>query len=174
MHRFSDRRRHNLASQKCGRGWTDDATSPDGAGVASTARRWFPPVSDVTARPEDWIRIGAAAAALGVSVDTLRRWERDGRIQFERRGQQRYLRADELAALLRERAREGRSSARNRPQGIVLNVRRDGVMAQIDMACGPYRIVSLMSREAADDLGIKPGDQAVALIKSTTVVVEKR
>jgi molybdopterin-binding protein len=47
-------------------------------------------------------------------------------------------------------------------------------MAQIDMACGPYRIVSLMSREACDDLGLKPGDQAVALIKSTTVVVEKR
>jgi molybdopterin-binding protein len=131
-------------------------------------------VSEVTGRPEDWIRIGAAAAALGVSVDTLRRWERDGRIAFERRGQQRYLRADALANLLRERAREGRSSARNRLQGIVLGVRRDGVMAQIDMACGPYRIVSLMSREAADDLGIKPGDQAVALIKSTTVVVEKR
>ena len=57
---------------------------------------------------------------------------------------------------------------------LVNPVVRDGVMAQIDMACGPYRIVSLMSREAADDLGIKPGDQAVALIKSTTVVVEKR
>jgi molybdopterin-binding protein len=132
-------------------------------------------VSEVIERPEDWIRIGAAAAALGVSVDTLRRWERDGRILFERRGQQRYLRAGALATLLRERARDGRSSsARNRLQGIVLGVRRDGVMAQIDMACGPYRIVSLMSREAADDLGIKAGDQAVALIKSTTVVVEKR
>ena len=106
-------------------------------------------MSEVIERPEDWIRIGAAAAALGVSVDTLRRWERDGRILFERRGQQRYLRANELANLLRERAREGRSSARNRLQGIVLGVRRDGVMAQIDMACGPYRIVSLMSREAA-------------------------
>src|ERR1700709_1752247 len=113
-------------------------------------------VSEVTGRPEDWIRIGAAAAALGGTRE------------------QRYLRADALAALLRERAREGRSSARNRLQGIVLGVRRDGVMAQIDMACGPYRVVSLMSREAADDLGIKPGDQAVALIKSTTVVVEKR
>jgi molybdopterin-binding protein len=125
-------------------------------------------------RPEDWIRIGAAAAALGVSVDTLRRWERDGRINFERRGQQRYLRAEELAQLLRDRGREGRSSARNRLQGIVLGVRRDGVMAQIDLACGPYRVVSLMSREAADDLELKPGDQAVAVIKSTTVVVEKR
>jgi molybdopterin-binding protein len=131
-------------------------------------------MTDISTRPEDWIRIGAAAAALGVSVDTLRRWERDGRIVFERRGQQRYLRAEELAKLLRERGREGRSSARNRLQGIVLGVRRDGVMAQIDLACGPYRVVSLMSREAADDLDLKPGDQATAVIKSTTVVVEKR
>jgi molybdopterin-binding protein len=131
-------------------------------------------MTDITTRPEDWIRIGAAAAALGVSVDTLRRWERDGRIVFERRGQQRYLRAEELAKLLRERGREGRSSARNRLHGIVLGVRRDGVMAQIDLACGPYRVVSLMSREAADDLDLKPGDQATAVIKSTTVVVEKR
>jgi molybdopterin-binding protein len=131
-------------------------------------------MSDIITRPEDWIRIGAAAAALGVSVDTLRRWERDGRIVFERRGQQRYLRADELAKLLRDRGREGRSSARNRLQGIVLGVQRDGVMAQIDLACGPYRVVSLMSREAADDLDLKPGDQAIAVIKSTTVVVEKR
>jgi molybdopterin-binding protein len=129
---------------------------------------------DDTAHTEEWIRIGAAAAALGVSVDTLRRWERDGRIVFERRGQQRYLKADELARLLRDRAREGRSSARNRLQGVVLAVQRDGIMAQIDMACGPYRIVSLMSREAADDLDLKPGDQASAVIKSTTVVVEKR
>ena len=123
---------------------------------------------------DDGIRIGVAAQALGVSVDTLRRWERDGRIQFERRGQQRYLKASILADLLRERGRDGRSSARNRLAGIVLNVQRDGVMAQIDLACGPYRIVSLMSREAADDLDLKPGDQATAVIKSTTVVVEKR
>lgn len=123
---------------------------------------------------EDQIRIGAAAAALGVSVDTLRRWERDGRVTFERRGQQRYMRANDLAALLRERGRDGRSSARNRLTGVVLGVHRDGVMAQVEMACGPYRIVSLMSREACDDLDLKPGDAATAVIKSTTVVVEKR
>jgi molybdopterin-binding protein len=129
---------------------------------------------DQVVRQEDWIRIGSAAAALGVSVDTLRRWERDGRITFERRGQQRYLHADELAGLLRERARDGRSSAGNRLQGIVLGVQRDGVMAQVDMACGPFRIVSVMSREACDDLGLKPGDQAIATIKSTMVSVERR
>jgi molybdopterin-binding protein len=129
---------------------------------------------DQVVRQEDWIRIGAAAAALGVSVDTLRRWERDGRVNFERRGQQRYLHAEDLAGLMRERARDGRSSTRNRLQGIVLGIRRDGVMAQVDMACGPFRIVSLMSRESCDDLGIKPGDPAVALIQATMITVERR
>ena len=129
---------------------------------------------DQVVRHEDWIRIGAAAAALGVSVDTLRRWERDGRITFERRGQQRYLHADQLAGLLRERARDGRTSAHNRLQGVVLGVKRDGLMAQVDLACGPFRIMSLMSRETCDEMGLKPGDPAVALLKSTTVIVEPR
>jgi molybdopterin-binding protein len=122
---------------------------------------------------EDVVRIGAAATALGVSIDTLRRWERDGRIAFERRGQQRYLTSSQLAALLRERAASGATSARNRLHGIVLAVRRDGVMAQIDLQCGPHRIVSLMSREAADQLDLKPGDTATAVMKATTVVVER-
>jgi molybdopterin-binding protein len=121
---------------------------------------------------DEGIRIGAAATALGVSIDTLRRWERSGRISFERRGQQRYLTQDELARLLRERAGMGNASARNRLPGIVLAVRRDGVMAQVDIACGPHRIVSVMSREAADQLGLKPGDSATAVIKATTVLVE--
>jgi molybdopterin-binding protein len=122
---------------------------------------------------DDGIRIGAAATALGVSIDTLRRWERDGRCVFERRGQQRFMRAIELSRLLRERAAGGTSSARNRLPGVVLNVRRDGVMAQIDLACGPHRVVSLMSREAADQLDLAPGDTATAVIKATTIVVER-
>jgi molybdopterin-binding protein len=122
---------------------------------------------------EDLLRIGAAAQALGVSVDTLRRWERDGRVTFERHGGQRFLRADELARLLRERSPGGKTSARNRMAGTVLAVEMDGVMAKIDLACGPYRIVSLMSREAAEDLGLKPGDSAAAVVKSTTVIVER-
>jgi molybdopterin-binding protein len=121
---------------------------------------------------DEGIRIGAAATVLGVSIDTLRRWERNGRIKFERRGQQRYLGHDELARLLRERSGSGAPSARNRLPGIVLAVRRDGVMAQVDIACGPHRIVSVMSREAADQLGLKPGDNATAVIKATTVLVE--
>jgi molybdopterin-binding protein len=122
---------------------------------------------------EDLIRIGSAASALGVSVDTLRRWESHGRVSFERRGGQRFMAAAELARLLHERGGNERVSARNRLQGVVVAVQRDGVMAQVDIACGPFRVVSLMSREAADDLGLEPGVTATAVIKSTTVVVER-
>lgn len=123
---------------------------------------------------DDLVRIGAAAQALGVSTDTLRRWERDGRIAFERRGNQRYLRAEELARLLRERSSGGeRTSARNRLAGVVVAVEADGVMAKVELACGPYRVVSLMSREAAEELDLRPGVPATAVVKSTTVIVER-
>lgn len=122
---------------------------------------------------EDLIRIGAAAQALGVSVDTLRRWEREGRVAFERRGNQRFLPAEALAELLRTRSGGGKTSARNRMAGVVIKVEMDGVMAKIDLACGPYRIVSLMSREAAEELDLKPGDPAAAVVKATTVIVER-
>ncbi len=120
----------------------------------------------------DHVRIGAAATALGVSIDTLRRWERSGRITFERRGQQRYLSSVQLARLLRERGARTAGS-RNRLTGIVLGIRRDGVVAQIDIACGPNRIVSLMPREAADRLALRPGDTATAIVKPSSVVVER-
>ena len=110
---------------------------------------------------EDLIRIGAAASALGVSVGTLRRWERDGRVTCE------------LTRLLTERAGTGRTSARNRLTGTVISVKRDKVMAQVELACGSQRIVSLMSRESADQLGLKPGVSATAVIKATTVIVER-
>jgi molybdopterin-binding protein len=123
---------------------------------------------------EELVKIGAAAAALGVSADTLRRWERAGRITFERRGRQRFIAAHDLSQLLSERGAKGLSSARNRMQGTIVAVKKDSVMAQIDMACGPFRIVSLMSREAAEELDLKPGDPATAVVKSTTVIVETR
>jgi molybdopterin-binding protein len=122
---------------------------------------------------DEAIRIGVAAQALGVSVDTLRRWERDGRIAFERRGNTRVLAPDELARVLRERGTNTRSSARNRMAGVIVGVKRDGVMAQIDLACGPYRIVSLMSREAADELDLQPGQAATAVVKSPMVIIER-
>jgi molybdopterin-binding protein len=123
---------------------------------------------------EDMIRIGAAATALGVSVDTLRRWERSGRITFERHGGQRYLSSAQLATLLRERGPSSHSSARNRLEGTVIAVQKDGVMAQVELACGPYRIVSLMSREAAEELDLQPGQQASAVVKSTNVIIDRR
>jgi molybdopterin-binding protein len=123
----------------------------------------------------DLLRIGEVAKALGVSIDTLRRWEADGRVTFVRRGNQRLLPAEDLPALLRNHppTAKGQSSARNHLAGIVTAVARDGVMAQVELACGPYRIVSLMSREAADDLGLEPGVEATAVIKSTNVIVQR-
>jgi molybdopterin-binding protein len=124
---------------------------------------------------ENFVGIGTAATALGVSADTLRRWERAGRVEFQREGGRRVIAAQELARLLRERRAAGAAatSARNRLTGVVLDVKRDGVMAQVEMACGEHRIVSLMSREAADELDLRPGVRATAVIKSTTVIVER-
>ena len=124
---------------------------------------------------EELIRIGAAASALGVSVDTLRRWERAGRVSFERRGGQRLISSAQLGELLRARAAQGErvSSARNRLSGVVVDVVLDGVMAKVELACGPFRVVSLMSREAAEELGLRPGAPATAVMKSTSVIVER-
>ncbi|WP_375489995.1 molybdopterin-binding protein [uncultured Jatrophihabitans sp.] len=122
----------------------------------------------------DYLRIGEVAQAVGVSVDTLRRWERDGRVRFERVNNRRVLPTDRLAALAASvpaPAGSG-SSARNHLTGVVVDVRRDGVMAQVELSCGEFRVVSLMSREAADELGLAAGVRATAVIKATNVVVE--
>ena len=121
----------------------------------------------------DYLRIGEVAQRVGVSVDTLRRWESEGRITFERRGNQRVLPAADLAGFLSSLAGSDRtSSARNRLTGFVVGVERDGVMAKVELACGDYRIVSLMSREAADEMELAPGVAATAVVKSTSVIVE--
>ncbi|WP_019630610.1 TOBE domain-containing protein [Actinomadura atramentaria] len=123
-------------------------------------------------------RISEAAALLGVSADTVRRWVDGGRLAADRdeHGHRRVPGA-ELAAFVRSQADDEQgdrfSSARNRMRGIVTAVHRDGVMAQVDLQAGPFRIVSLMSREAADDLGLEVGVVAEAVVKSTTVVVER-
>lgn len=120
------------------------------------------------------LRIGEVAKALGVSIDTLRRWDAEGRVTFVRRGNQRMLPADQLGDLLKTRAAGARrTSARNRLSGVVVSVERDGVMAKVELACGDYRIVSLMSREAADDLELEAGVYASAVIKATTVVIDR-
>jgi molybdopterin-binding protein len=125
------------------------------------------------------LRISEAAALLGVSDDTLRRWGDSGRIQLDKDSSGRLtVDGQELAELLQTTGGSietgpivGRS-ARNRFTGIVTRVLTDGVMAQVEMQAGPFRVVSLMSREAADELALEPGVVAVASIKSTNVVIE--
>ncbi len=121
-------------------------------------------------------RISEIATVLGVSADTVRRWIDSGRLPAERDEHgHRIVSGADLAAFVRSPSDHGdaMSSARNRLRGIVTNVVRDGVMAQVEIQAGPYRVVSLMSREAADELGLEPGVIAAGVIKSTNVVVER-
>ena len=129
--------------------------------------------------PATRIRVGQAAEMLGVSIETLRRWEADGRLRMERsEGGQRLIEIDEVARLLEERRRASTDrpivaqSARNRFPGIVTRVERDGVAAVVEVIAGPHRMVSLMTAEAVDELDLKVGDEAVCVVKSTNVIVE--
>ena len=126
-------------------------------------------------------RIREAAALLGVSDDTVRRWADSGRLPtVTDESGRRAIDGPELARFAEELAAESpiasprvsRQSARNQFTGLVTKVIRDTVMAQVEIQAGPFRVVSLMSREAADDLGLVPGVLAVATVKSTNVVVE--
>jgi molybdopterin-binding protein len=122
-------------------------------------------------------RISEAAELLGVSADTVRRWADSGKLVAERDANgHRIVAGADLAAFVAANGRsdEGASvsSARNRFTGLVTAITRDTVMAQVEIQAGPYRIVSLMSREAIDDLGLEIGSVAVAIVKSTTVIVE--
>ncbi len=126
-------------------------------------------------------RILEASLLLGVSDDTVRRWGDAGRLPARRSDPTGRLTVDgrDLARLAQDLAttppdgHQGDVSARNRFTGIVTRVLRDTVMAQVEIQSGPHRFVSLISREAADELGLEPGVLAVAVIKATEVVVER-
>ena len=126
-------------------------------------------------------RIKQAADLLGVSDDTVRRWGESGRLRTTTEGSRQVVDGVDLARLAQEIAETGdhpepgpvvSASARNRFVGLVTRVVRDTVMAQVEIQSGPHRVVSLMSREAADELALEPGVLAIASIKSTNVVVE--
>ncbi|HLQ60732.1 MAG TPA: TOBE domain-containing protein [Candidatus Acidoferrales bacterium] len=124
-------------------------------------------------------RIGEAAAILGVSPDTVRRLADAGRLKVLRtRGGQRHIDPAGLARYLAGQPGAGApepivlQSARNRFPGVVTRVVKDRVAAQVEVQAGPHRLVSLMTREAADELDLKPGMRAVAAVKATNVVIE--
>jgi molybdopterin-binding protein len=129
--------------------------------------------------PSDHVRIGRAAEMLGVTVDTLRRWSEDGRLTVVRsEGGQRLVPIDEVNRLIgvRRQAATDRTivaqSARNRFAGIITRIEKDRVAAVVEVLAGPHRLVSLMTAEAVDELGLKIGDEAICVVKATNVIVE--
>jgi molybdopterin-binding protein len=126
--------------------------------------------------PEDLL-LGDAAAALGVSVDTLRRWDRAGRIRTTR--DERNRRRVAVAEIERLSARPKRHhtgsphSARNRFSGVVCSVETDGVMALVEIEAGRFLVTAAITRDSIDELGLAPGVQATAVVKATSVMVER-
>ena len=125
----------------------------------------------------DGYRIGEAAKLLGVRVETVRAWERAGKLTVERTaGGQRLVPQAEVARLLAERRAAApapaHTSRRNAFPGVITKVTRDKVSALVEIQAGPHRVVSLITREAADELGLQPGMEAIATVKATSVMVE--
>jgi molybdopterin-binding protein len=126
--------------------------------------------------PKD-LSLGEAATALGVSVDTLRRWDRSGRIKTKRDDRNRRLvPASEVRRLSDrpERHRTGTErSARNRFAGVVRSVEADGVMALVELEAGPFLITAAITRDAIEELGLATGVTATAVVKATSVMIER-
>ena len=126
--------------------------------------------------PDD-LTLGQAAKALGVSADTLRRWDRAGRLHTHRdeRNRRRVTRAE--VERLRDRPARHRTdhalSARNRFPGIVRSVEVDGVMALVEIEAGPHRITAAVTRDAVEELGLAPGVRATAAVKATSVLLDR-
>ena len=120
--------------------------------------------------------VGEAARALGVSVDTLRRWERSGRLATHRdSANRRVVDQEEVTRLGGHLAQpvDRTFSARNRFEGVVTSVEVTGVVAQVEIEAGPHHIVSVITRDAVEELGLRPGVKAVATVKATSVMVSR-
>ena len=123
--------------------------------------------------PKELYSASEAASALGISLDTLRRWDKAGRVRVERdRNNRRVVAAAEIDRL-RGDGGGAHISARNRFKGIVTEVKTDGLMAQVEIVVSdPVRLVALVTRDAVEELGLKPGMATTAIVKSTNVIVQ--
>jgi len=130
-----------------------------------------------TTPTERFVSASEAARSLGISLDTLRRWDRDGRIRVERdRRGRRLVPVSELERLSGRAPRPltgSRLSARNRLAGVVRSVEADGVMALVEIEAGPYTVVAAITRDAVDELALAEGVQVVATVKATSVMVSR-
>jgi molybdopterin-binding protein len=123
--------------------------------------------------PRQTLTAAEAARALGISVDTLRRWDRDGKIAVERDSANRRVVPASEVERLRGSAGGDRLSARNRFRGVVRSVEVDGLLARIEIdVTEPARVVAIVTRESAEELGLKPGSSAAGVVKATSVMVE--
>jgi molybdopterin-binding protein len=125
--------------------------------------------------PKELYSASEAARTLGISLDTLRRWDRQGRIKTGRdASNRRTVTAKEIERLRGSAPGEHQMSARNRFSGVVRNVKVEGLMAQVEMVVTePAVLTAIVTADAVEELGIKPGNQIVAVIKSTSVMVER-
>jgi molybdopterin-binding protein len=123
--------------------------------------------------PKELYSASEAASALGISLDTLRRWDKSGRVRVERdRNNRRVVAASEIDRLRGDGA-GAHISARNRFRGIVTDVKTDGLMAQVEIVVSdPVRLVAVVTRDAVEELGLKPGMATTAIVKSTNVMVQ--
>ena len=123
----------------------------------------------------DSYRIGEAAELLGVRVETLRRWERDGKLRTTRTsGGQRRVPAAEVARLIAGKQQKqpiAAASPRNRFPGVITDVKVDGLAATVEIQAGPNRVLAFITREAVEEMGLRPGMEAVATVKATSVMV---
>jgi molybdopterin-binding protein len=123
------------------------------------------------------LTLGEAAAALGVSADTLRRWDRDGKLSTVRDARNRRLvpraEVERLSARPRRHRTGTRLSARNRFTGVVRSVEVDGVMALVELEAGPFLVTAAITRDAVEEMGLAPGVVATAAVKATSVMVDR-